>query len=1846
MADQTNIISLNPNTFSTEVYSSQDEGLITSLTEDNTYDLTQDYVEFFVYSLNNSIVAPSGNDGTFSNYRVIDNELYIDPEVDTNRVGISTGTVNNIYNFLRKRISSSPQSTYYISEISSDRTEIRLDSTIISREEIIASTNEFVAYREQDETFPDFYLNFGSNTLLIANNIQLDTDNTILIKLYEPLPQNITVNTSLWVVEKISNGLAFRVEFPTIVQLPTPQEFFIQGPNYNLANKTELNNSTEEITLTSLNSPNSQSEDQLNSLFNDPSIKISEDYTDFGNFVNFSSAKARIENFQYKVGLIQSASAQITIQSAATSTSYTSSSLAPLNNLIKDTITNFDRFEYYLYFETGSNTYPKTNSIPPYENALTGSTEALDWYDTQITSASNYDELNQDWIYYSIPEYIRDDSSNDQYLNFTNMMGQFVDDNIWVYLKDTTNKWDADNRINKGVSKDLVAQVLRDMGVKLYQNNFSSTDLYSAFLGFTDSGSLFPFPNMTGSVEIGGLLDTPDGYEYITNFISSSDEAIPLDDINKRIYKRIYHNLPYLLKSKGTVAGLRTLITSYGIPDTILRISEFGGKDKINTNDWDLWQHQYNFQYDTNDAGLVQSPWGTNTDWGTSSPQTIQFRFKVPKSGSNAVDNAVTTSQQVLWSLQSTPEIAIGLDYFGDGFTSGSYSGSVPSQSLEYANLVFTTDDFATTSSVYLPFFDGEWWSVALTKENDDFTLYAGDKIYDGNDGSQIGFIGSASVNVGGTDWDNATNSFFPSDTRNPVGSYTAFSGSYQEIRYFNQAISQSVFKDYVMNPQSTEGNGVNGSETQLLFRASLGGELYTGLESIHPKYSTFPSQSSFPSSNSSFTITDGSFTTNREYIFYDSPPVGIKNRNTDKIKRQDLTLPPGNTEDTGSLGVNVLSNLKTIQQSSFTTDDYTNNLNLLEVAFSPQNEINDDIINQIGFFNVGDYIGDPRLISSSADTYPSLVELSKQYFKKYTSSYDVYDYIRLIKFFDNSLFKMIKDFVPTRTGLASGIVVKQHILERQKYPTPQLDWTRPEYTGSIGSTPALLSGSRYYEASTDYESIPIETISGSDGGTFLPGYVTQSWDGINVTPLGDVPFTQDNKEEFIDGEFSGSVITVTDGELNPGCDEFKEADTSNITFDIEFSSWNPDGTSLNPTTIQLPFTGGSPSFTNAAQTLPAGDLNIWWNSTRVVENLGAPGKRYTDTFKLNWIAISKTSKNGIDLTTSIPNVTEFTFLTTALNPTITGVGTVSTTTSTLKLNVISIKEYANSYLIQVSSDDIITLTQTVPSGAYIPNPVVIPSQNDTLSVLNPYIEGNFANSDCNPIMNNATDITPSTVYYDVDYANNPNVAVNFDTILAGTSPKAKIQDFNYHTRRSTIPRYEGSKNGTTTEYSVTGASIDATQALFGYFNWVGGTSPEWGNGLEDRSVANLRFLLDVNGKIIKPIADSKGINQGIIENNFTEGKIATLAFDDKVGSSAAFSNLLGDHTIFKSGKDITPIAYSQTESISSTSGGGYTSSLNFVQGDQQQNVSIGDYRLLANADGVQSLITNTGTVSFPNDTIAGANVTAWAGTTYSPAFSAPTGVTLTFKVYLETTQLRPGSQVVFNLERIIGGVSSVIATNTWDIGSDSFIIMTKTLSNVVLADSFKVTWSVNNQPTTLPLPTLKNTSYFQVTQTPPPNLGAATSYWTKGTGATTNVLTLASGTGGLNNFYGQKQEDIAGTGFFGIVNDFILQPVDGEAGTLGDEIRFEGTETQTYTVTEVKNTNPIEIVVDRPITATNVDWFLVRRYVDNPANIILEVDKPAGGTSPGILKPQYLSRDAEDNIDTILENLRRDALI
>jgi len=1062
------ITQVNPTSFELEDYSVADENLISSIEVETSFNPQTDYIEYFVYNPNNGgIVYPPNNiPSNYNEYTLEDNILAINPEEDLRVNGFFEGNYNTFYNFLSVRLSSNFSQRYFISEISSDRTEIRLTSNNISTEEIIASTTEFIQERNEDEFFPDFYLNFGNNQLVIANNILLD-EGSILIKLYDPLPPQYQLKSTLWVVEQVADPIAYLVELP-FEEIIVDNTIKLKGPNVNLPIKGQINNSTEETDFTSLIETSlTSSLQQINSFYEDPSVKINVDYNEYSNFINFSSAKKRVSNFFYKIQQIENWTS-LASSGSNISVATTSGSTAFYQNKINETINEFDNYEYFLYFTSGSNSYPKTNSNQPYNQASSTSTLSQTWITSSLLNAETYDENNQNWIYNAIPEYLREDLSNQPYIDFSNMVGHFYDENIWVYIKDITNKWDNDNRIDSGISRDLIAQQLRDLGFNLYENQFSSFNLFVSTLGLTPSGSYFPFPNMTGS------LPTPSGFEYVNNSITGSNEVLPQDDVNKRLYKRIYNNLSYLYKKKGTVDGIRTLATIYGIPNTLLRIDEFGGKDKDNTNDWDYWFEQFNYAYSTGDDGIITTDWSINPDWTSPDdvPASLQFRFKLPPSSS------IPTSQS-LWTLDSGTEVRLVLEYDTTLLDSGSFSGSIPNPNNQYADLKFYpnfTTDATEFASVSLPFANNGWWSVMVNRDQENFELVAANKIYSGSNGSSLGFIASSSISA--TDdgfWFSGANSYFP--TLGGITGYDNFSGSYQEIRYYTTQISHSVFKDYVMNPQSIEGNTINSAPDELIFRAALGGELYTGSVSIHPKVTgSWTTLNSFPT-DSDFTITEGNFAVNREYVFMDQPAVGIKNRITDKIRQVALNLPEGAQQ---------LSNIRSIQQDTEIDDAYTDTVNQVEVVLSPTNQINDDIINSIGYLNIGEYIGDPRQNTSGSTNYPDLDALRDEYFLKYTSNYDWNDFIRLIKFFDNSLWKTIKDFIPAKISAATGISIKQHLLERQKYPEPSASYSEPYYTGSMGQTPGLLDGQRIYTASGDYNSIPIEAITGSTGGSFV----------------------------------------------------------------------------------------------------------------------------------------------------------------------------------------------------------------------------------------------------------------------------------------------------------------------------------------------------------------------------------------------------------------------------------------------------------------------------------------------------------------------------------------------------------------------------------------------------------------------------------------------------------------------------------------------------------------------------------------------------------------------------------------
>ena len=2127
-----NIVTINniPGNFlELQDYSFQDDNLITNSIVQSTFNPLQNYISYFIYNINNESIY--SNEAGFSGWSFIDQQVYLDPQADLERAGYVIGEYNTLYLFLNNEASSSIFNQYYIETISPDRTEIRLNTTQILNGDVVNGVNSLInKIQTSTLTYFDFYLNFGGNQLVIANNILLDNsdpnDPTVLIKLYEPLPINFTLKDECWIVTQVAESIAYNININEIFE-PVSDFTYLKGPNLNLNVKDQINNSTAYIdysalTTSSYATGSTNLQYQINSILAERGVEINVDYSDYVNFIYFSSALTRLENFYYKLQLIEEYSYNSSIANLAGSSAQIVTSKNIWEEKINEIITTFDGYDYFLYYESGSGAWPKTNSIYPYNNASSTSVAGISFIQSQSVVAGEYDENNNNALINAIPSYLREDEANAQYELFIEMLGEMFD-NIWIYYQDVTEKWNADNRLQYGVSKDIVADVLRDLGLKIYESSFGSADLYTALLGVTPSGSLFPFPYMTGS------LPAPTGFEYINSFISSSNQAVPLEDIEKGTYKRLYHNLPLLLKKKGTTTGLQNLITTYGIPSTILRVAEFGGKDKDESNDWDYYKQRYNYCADApaNKDSII-SRWQLNSNWDSSDdiPNTIQLRFKLPSSGSSgAVNNAINTPSQSLWVLNNnvTSYSAIVLEYTGSGFATGSYSGSVVDPYYQYGTLKFIPNLSAPTisASIYLPFFDGEWWSVMISRTGSQyFDFYAANSIYNGDDGSTIGFIGSSSATVNDSSWISSPNSkysYFPG-WQNPDTfggkNYIGFSGSYQEIRYYTVGLSSSVFYDYTMNPDSIEGNSLNSAPDQLAFRASLGGELFTGSVSIHPKVTgSFPTTSSF-ASNSDF-ILDGSvtFTPNVETVYLDQPAAGIKNIVSNKIQIVDMNLPSGST----------LSQYRSIQQQPPGGSTYTENLAYTEVAFSPQNEINDDIMDQLGFFNMGEFIGDPRQRFTQAESYPDLDALRNAYFEKYISNYDLNDYIRLIKFFDNSLFKMIKDFTPARASLASGVVVKQHLLERNKYPQPEVtssrennfegtidmafisggaggsvnqynnlycddssifnaNWTKLSNVSSlitIGTTFTPLTGSNsttatsplspsqftgnfnwnsdegyfyvnnvvhtgflFFALSTDTNNkiytvqisskargVILEqnytqtttnaafTISGStyypfDEEIFIKAKVNsgtsnietdallgggfsiatdlnptlggagvincnsaQAWTETIISPQGAELVVHSNQDEFYNGEYSGSVLTVENGELNEA-NPFKEPNrllgaytivvynSSVVDQDAFFNSLttpNPgelyvfyddatgevkalkiatvDSNGIdNRTSLEIltSLTLEASSFGSFTYTIvsisdftswlyyeivPSGDDPSTQNEIldytfigRKTINTAAAGPNtalltvITDTqgdynATLGTYTFERTTNVPVSMSARVtynaglgpnqPGLVNL-ILSSSIRGNLTSSGGLTSGTP-LTLNYVNYFYEGEQLAWQWNAE-----AGTGPYSGYTIIYTGSLTQSTTPTIVNPvdtYLDPNiyspypYPNSDYNPLINNAVIDRVSEYFQDVDYTTNQLVPVNFQRIISGTAEPAAVQDSNYTSYRVTNPRYNGSKNTTDAFNSANVGnaqaisadnyparigisqfglpSVDLNQTYFAYFNWAGGTSPEWGDFKTDRTTYSIRFFIDENSNIIRPLNDPDGIALGIMNQNFTEDQNAVSSLFNTNISSYNTSILNGTYPIFKSGKTIQPILYNQinvTGSSGNVTGYTFTSSIQFDIPVGTTTVTNWGFNAFRNTNvNISRPFTGLASqqaIGFNNTNL---NVAGRYDTTFGIyTFNANTDVGVKFKarVWSQIIQItnytqNPTIALEYAIQKLVGstwtniaiksqfftpyidpanGIQSYTAVRATDIETPYLSFSNGDQIRVALI-------TANSQPNgSFNITVWGNSTYrstFSNLQAQAPTAAYTASGVFFTTGSTpSNVLTASVE---LSNLYGLeiKMQDIQGSGFSPVNYPFIPQPY--------DEIRFEALEANSYIITDVNYSGSLYLTLNNNITNnTDINEFLIRRYIDDPAFLILDVDKPAGASGGGIIKPEFLVGRVDKKIDQIVQDLEERGLL
>lgn len=928
----------------------------------------------------------------------------------------------------------------------------------------------------------EYYINLGDNkfsrVVSFNKNTSLTNSRETVydIILQSELPSELGLSTTCWLVIQLADS-----QVDTIVVLPKQQGDSLnklRNPDFSLETQYGFAQSTAFKSWDQLLGSNPTSSQQLiNKLLSSSfdSAEINVDYRDYSKFVFYGSAEERLKNFKFKVGLIEYYDTLLTtLSSISPSASEVATNYSDVNIKKNAILSGFDGYEKFLYYESGSYetssygeftsaTWPKSNSTKPYTLYSVTSSTALNWYDGQLSSASLYDKENVNSLVYLIPEHIRESEQNDSYSTYVNMIGQHFDI-LWSYVTHLTDISSREESLYKGLSKDLIYNVLRSLGVDA-ANGFKVEELWLSSLGLNDSGSF----TQSGSLQ-----------------------SIPSGDISKETFKRILNNLPYLLKTKGTERGIRALINCYGIPSTVYKIKEFSGPYQYNSKIIDRdnrYRKTEKFTY----ATVFTTASSINHYIGNPNTGTTELRFKTAWT-----PTAAATTQSLFYPTGSA---GFGLYLYPSG---GSTYGVLKNNS--------------PAISISGPFYNGEFWHVAMSTNNSTITLNA----IQIKDGVKVYHI-SASVAQAGS-WGNRQSIGYTAVA--PIT--TGFSGSIQEVKFWTIALDSDTIVQHALSPQSTAGiipvtvDNYGSGYTSLYSRYPLGSTLQNFDRTLNSVYVT----SLHPNISATRIATASGFLniqpeafTETAYTWY--PNIGDNMDISNKIRIEDSSLD------------GILSSKHSIEKNEF--DNYSLDSPKVGVYFSPQDEINEDIADQFSGILLDDFLGDPR--DDSKMYYSKLQELRSHYNLKYSDKNSFWKYTKLIENFDASMFYLIKKFLPARSVKLVGLVIQPTLLDRPKIQQREIFSERDDLETNISQLPNEVLGEYdYYDA----EPLIIDHVIDSSNDT----YNFETGISVNNVLVADIN-TYSGSISFDIGDISENVEYINDNTA----ERFFPAGTYNHTY-------------------------------------------------------------------------------------------------------------------------------------------------------------------------------------------------------------------------------------------------------------------------------------------------------------------------------------------------------------------------------------------------------------------------------------------------------------------------------------------------------------------------------------------------------------------------------------------------------------------------------------------------------------------------------------------------------------------------
>jgi hypothetical protein len=639
-------------------------------------------------------------------------------------------------------------------------------------------------------------LNFGNDYQALITNWQYDSadtsGNTMLVKLYKPLPIEVLEKTQLWITREITPPVIDEI---LIFASPIKQKpIYLRPPNRSLLSAKASGLGIANTTLASLFStasldPVIPDDSVIKQWYTDDvnSVQLNTDFTDYRNFIIYGSAVARLAAFKNKLLLIENYNAVLALNSsslALTGSAYITGSLSypAIQRLASERINlirSFDGYEQFLYYKSGS-AYSSSLTTTDYQDQIYFHNDATwpkiggnvklvssastdiesgsfinptspssngSWYSNQLFIAQAYDIANPNSLINNVPDYLRRDVNNSEFLIFLDLIGHQID-NLKTYADRMLDIYDRDSNPNIGLSPDIIWTVAESMGIEL-PNQYAIKRLVDYTIG-----------------QVGNV--TPQTYRLAAG----------------ETWKRFLHNQIFMMKTKGTAASLRALANSYGILPTTIQIRETATPSYLNqTGSFELYEEQTNALQIANQSYLT-IPWSASN----VSINSVELRF-----------STTTATSSVLFNLDNVWALTIQ-----------QLSGS-------WARLAVVSGSTPVVSSSYFQIFNGNYYH-AMVRYNTSGTLLSVER--PDNYGNIIEkSITQASVLFSGSSWFTSQNLYLGAS-----GTFfgPTFTGNFDEFRMWGETITDSIFDYHVKYPGLYNGSSSTSAVTSLYARLSF----------------------------------------------------------------------------------------------------------------------------------------------------------------------------------------------------------------------------------------------------------------------------------------------------------------------------------------------------------------------------------------------------------------------------------------------------------------------------------------------------------------------------------------------------------------------------------------------------------------------------------------------------------------------------------------------------------------------------------------------------------------------------------------------------------------------------------------------------------------------------------------------------------------------------------------------------------------------------------------------------------------------------------------------------------------